>query len=368
MRILDRYITISITRIFLGTILTFCFLYILIDVASNLADILERKVPPDILLQYYLSFFPIILVQTSTIACLIATLFTYSHLNRNNEVIVLRTSGLNFWKIAKPAICFGFIVTAIVFWLNERFVPQAESSSNKIRNENIILEIDSQKKKKAKIRNLTFYGLKNRLYFIDSFDPNTYELEGVTIVGYDGEQNVREKIVTLKGEWTGIAWMFKQCQISNFEGDDLRNPNKVKIYEEKLMDIKETPEDFLRQKLNVSAMNMRQLQEYINKFSNSGAVKALNNLRVDLYQKMALPLGSIAIILVGLPFALMMGRRKAVTFTSLGIAIMIGFSYYVLNAVGLALGKGGLFPPLLAAWLSPLIFSCSALYLIKTKF
>ena len=368
MKIIDRYIGKSVVGIFVTTILVFSFLYILIDVAANLTEIIDRKVPWQILAQYYATFLPIIMVRTSTIACLIAILFTFSHLNNNNEIIVLRASGMSFWQIARLAIYFGLVVSALVFWLNERFVPQAMVSSEDIRNEHIILEADSKRKEKEKIRNLTFYGLKNRLYFIDSFDPNTYDMEGITIIGQDNNQNIREKIVALRGKWTGIAWRFFNCQISSFSADDLAAPESLKFYEDKLMDIQENPDDFLNQRLQVTAMNIRELYHYIGRFSDSGAARALNNLRVDLHEKIAFPFGNIVIILVGLPFALMTGRRKALTFTSFGIAIAIGFLFYVCNAVGLAMGKGGLFPPIVAAWLAPAIFLSLAIYLIKTKF
>ncbi len=368
MRIIERHISKSVFKLFTSTILVFCCLYILIDVASNLSEIIERKVPAGILLKYYSSFFPVILVQASTIACLIATLFTFSHMNNGNEVIVLRSAGLNFWQITKPALFFALLVSGVVFWLNERYVPQAAASSEQIRDENIILKVDSDKKKKDKIKNLTFYGLKNRLYFIDSFDPNTSELEGITIIGQDDHQNMSEKIVALNGRWTGIAWKFFQCQITFFNPESLSILKDIKYYPEKLMDIKETPQDFLHQRLNVTSMNIRQLSNYIERFSDSGAAKALNNLRVDLYQKIAFPLGTMVVVLVGLPLAMTTGRRKALTFTSLGIAILIGFLFYVVNAVGLAFGKGGLFPPLVAAWLAPGLFLMLALYLIKTKF
>lgn len=371
MRIIDRYITGSIFKIFAGTVLTFSFLYILIDMAANLDELLAKKAGASILFQYYSTFFPVILVQTSAIACLISTLFAYSTLNHHNEIIALRTSGLNFWKVTRPAIFFALIVSAFVFWVGERLVPQAQMTAAQIKNDNMTTSVSPEavkQKHKPKIRNLTFYGLKNRLFFIDSFDPNTYELEGVTIIGYDNDQNIREKIVAYKGFWTGIIWKFEKCQIADYESDDIKTPTKIKVFEEKLMDIKETPQDFVRQKVNVDSMNIRQLNEYINKFSNSGARKALNNLRVDLHQKIAFPLGNLAVVLVGLPFSLMVGRRKAMTFMSLGIAMMVGFFYYVLNAVGLALGKGGVFPPVISAWLAPVLFACLAIYLIKTKY
>jgi lipopolysaccharide export system permease protein len=134
------------------------------------------------------------------------------------------------------------------------------------------------------------------------------------------------------------------------------------------MDIKETPHDFLRQRLNVTAMNIRQLNEYIQRFSGSGAIKTVNSLRVDFYQKIALPFKTLLIVLVGLPFALSSsGKRKASTFTAIGIALMIGFSYYILDAVGLALGKGGALPTWICAFIAPLTFLIIGITAINTK-
>ena len=368
MRILDRYILTSILRIFIASILIFGCLYILIDMTANLDEIIDRKISAGILIKYYLSFFPIILVQTSSIACLIATLFTFSRLSNNNEIIAMRASGLNFWKITKPALCFGLIISAFVFWVNEQHVPQATENTKKIRDENMILKADRIRKKMSNIENLTFYGLKNRLYFVDSFNPNTNELNGVTIIEYNDNQNVTQKIVALKGKWTGIAWKFFNCQITSFDEASVTSPVKVKVYTEKLMDIQETPDDFLKQRLNVASMNIKELKSYIDRFSKSGATRALDKLRVDMYDKIAYPFGNFVIVLLGLPFALMVKSRKGTTFASLGIAVAVGFFYYVANAVAVAFGKGGLLPPMLAAWATPLLFMAMAITVIETDF
>ncbi len=370
MRIIDRYIIKSVIFVFIVTFFTFGLLFVLIDSASNLDEFIEQQVPIQILFQYYLAYLPVVLVQTTPMALLISVLLTYSALNSHNEIVVLRTSGMNFWQITKPVLAFVLVMAAVVFFINERYIPQSEEKTKKIKNDNLILEVDRKKKNFSKIKNLTFYGLKNRLYFIDTFDPDpdsSYELEGLTIIEYDQDQNIEEKIVALKGSWTGIAWKCYQCHITHFPKDP-QSTIKVKVYEDKLLDIKETPEDFLNQRLTINAMNIKQLTDYVTRFTNSGAKRALNNLKVDLYQKYSFPLTNVIIILVGLPFALTTGRRKAQTFTSLGIAIAIGFLYYVTNAVGLALGKGGLFPPIVSAWLAPVLFTGIAFYLIKYKF
>ena len=368
MRLIDNYILKSIIFVFLSTIFVFCFLYILIDITSNLSEIIDRKVGFAILFQYYSSFLPIIFVQTSPFACLIATLLTFSRLNKNNEIIALRASGLNFWQITKPTLFFCVLVSIFILWVNERFVPRATLSSDEIRNENLILKADSEERKQATIKNLTFYGLKNRLYYIDAFNPNTFELQGITIIGQDNHQNLSEKINALTGKWTGIAWKFYQCQINLFDPVNINVATDTKYYDEKLMDIKETPQDFLRQRLNVSAMNAKELHDYIVRFSNSGATKALQSLKVDFYEKLLLPFGNIIIVLVGMPLTMTAGRRKTVTFSSLGIAIGIGFLFQVIKSVGLAMGKQNLIPAFLAAGIAPIVFLGVAVYLIRTKF
>ncbi len=367
MRILDRYIIRSIIATFLLTLLAFSLLFVLIDSAANLDEFIDRKVTLGLLARYYAYYLPSFIGQIASIACLIACLLTYSRLNGGNEVIAMRASGLTFWRITRPALCFSLLIAALTFFVNERLIPYCQEKTKEIQNEHLILEVDRKKKKQAVIRNLTFYGLRRRLYFIESFDPNTYRMKGITIIGYDGHQRIKEKIIALEGTWTGIAWKFFNCQISTYpkkRGDRI----KVTIYKEKLVDVKETPQDFLRQRLNVETMNIRQLRDYITRFADSGARGAINNLRVDLYAKYAFPFRVIVIVLVGLPLVLRSAHRRAQTFTALGVAVLIGFLYYVGVAVGLALGKGGMLSPVLAAWGTPALFFLVGLYLIHEHF
>lgn len=368
MRILDKYITRNIAVTFLLTVVVFTMLYVLIDVTSHLDEFINQQVPVKVIVQYYLAYIPLILVQTSSIACLISVLVTFGSLSNSNEIIVMRASGLSYWQITKSALCFGLLVSAVVFWMNERFVPQSYHLTKQIKNENMILESDKNRKKKEKVKNVTFYGLKNRLYYVSNLDPNTNELYGITIIEYDDNANILQKIVALEGKWTGIAWKFYKLQITTYGEGGISSPLKVSVYSEKLMDIKEGPEDFMRQRVKVSAMNIRELSDYIKRFSSSGATRAINNLRVDLHHKIAFPFGNFVVIFLGLPFAVLTKNRKGMTFTSVYIAMAISFGFYVLSAVALAFGKGGLLPPAMSAWVVPCMFLGLGLIVIEYNY
>ncbi|MBF0619036.1 MAG: LptF/LptG family permease [Candidatus Omnitrophica bacterium] len=368
MRILDNYISKTIAQIFVSTILVFCFLYILIDAATHLEDFIANKIPMILVGQYYLSFFPTIFVQTAPIASLMATLFTYSTLNNNNEIIALRASGLDFWKITRPAIIFGLIATAFVFMVNEKFAPQSASMAQDIRENKIEVHTGDHSGKIQPIHRLFFYGQDNRLFFIDQYDPNTRIMQGITIIGQDKDQHMTEKITALKGDWTGSSWKLTNCQITHYKTEDQSLDGDIQFFKDKTFDFSESPTDLLKQRSSVSTMNIRQLKNYIKRFKGSGAIAALNSIKVDLHQRIAYPFACIVIIFVGLPFALVTGKRKGLTFASVGIALGIGFLFYVVNAISLAFGKGGAFPPIVAAWFAPATFTAVGFYVIKTLF
>jgi len=362
MRILDKHILKSVVFVFFTSLFLFFFLYIIIDIFSHLDELIKQKVPIIILRDYYLAFLPTIFIQVAPVSCLLSVLFSLGKLNSDNEIIAMRAAGLNSWQISKSVIIFSLLISLVIFMVNEKMVPENITKSDRIKKE--YMEISDGDKAKEKIKNLTFYGLKNRLYFIEGFYPKDSSLEGVIILEQDKNQNISSKIFANKGKWQNNRWKFYQCQIFHFDSRG-QIKKESQYFDEKIMDIDDSPEDFIKQQIQISFMNIRQLKDYISRFSDSGAKGIIRNLNVDLHQRIAYPLSNLVIAFVGLPFALMKKRRKGITFTSIGICIAIGFLYYVASAISIAMGKAGLLLPLIAAWLPNLVFLFAAIYLLK---
>lgn len=363
MRILDRHILKMILGIFLACLLTFIFLYIIIDVFSHLEDILRQRVNLNILRQYYFSYLPIIFVQITPIACLLAVLYTFSSLNRDNEIIAMRSSGLSIFQIAKTAIIFGILISILVFWVNDRLVPSSLYFNQRVKEQ---MESDTKKTKSKEhetFNNLSMYGLRNRLFFVNKFSAVTNTMEGIVILEHDTHQNITKKIVANKGVYEDGTWRFYQNITYEFD-ENGQVKGEPQYQEEEIMAIPETPRDFLNQRQSPDVMDIDQLNTYIWKLSKSGATTVIRNLQVELYQRFTIPLASIIIILLGIPFSLMI-RKRATGLSSIGVALMVGFLYYVINAISIALGRSGALTPGLAASLSPLFGLIFSLYLIN---
>ncbi|MFA5063037.1 MAG: LptF/LptG family permease [Candidatus Omnitrophota bacterium] len=353
MRILDRYILKSIISIFISCIFIFLFMYVIIDVLSRLEDILKLQIPYTLLIQYYLTNLPMMFTQVAPFSCLLSTLYTFSKLNHNNEIIAMRASGLSIFYIAKTAIIFGLLISLSIFWISDRVSPRATISIKQIQAKMEERKTDRKEKKIESLINLSMYGSKNRLFFINRFYPSTKTMEGIIILEQDEHQNLTRKIVANKGTYEEGIWKFYQSITYDFDRNG-QIVNEPLYLEEEIMTIPEAPNDFLAQRQKPEFMTISQLDNYIWKMSRSGATTVIRNLKVDLYQKFTAPFTSLIIILLGIPFSLIM-QKRASGLSSIGISIMVGFIYYILDAVCVAIGKGGFLPPFLAVSLAHII-------------
>jgi lipopolysaccharide export system permease protein len=364
MRLLDRYILRSVLATFLSCIFVFLFLYVVIDLLANLEDIfLKHHVKLIVLVQYYLSYIPVMLVQISPFASLLSTLYAFGKLNQNNEIIAMRASGLSILGITRTVILFGLIVSLFIFWTKDRIVPNALALNYKLKQEIEEGKDRSKGKTPQMIPNLTMYGTQNRLFYISRFSPATSTMEGITILEHDEHQNITKKIVANKGVYEDNHWVFYQCITYLFEesGQIVQEP----VYqEEEFMYIAETPRDFLNQREQPDLMSVNQLEDHIWRLSKSGASSVIRNLKVDYYQRFTSPFTSVVIIFLGIPFAMKI-RRRAAGLSSMGISMLVGLVYYVADAVCITLGKGGALTPFLAASLSHILAFLSGLYLIS---
>ena len=111
-------------------------------------------------------------------------------------------------------------------------------------------------------------------------------------------------------------------------------------------------------------MSFSQLKNYL-KVLKVGSYSTIRRLLVDLNYKLSFPFTALITVLVGVPFSIATGRASALIGMAKGMTVAI--MYLPVMAVCLALGKGGILPPVVAAWLSNFIFAGVGIYFINRK-
>jgi lipopolysaccharide export system permease protein len=109
-------------------------------------------------------------------------------------------------------------------------------------------------------------------------------------------------------------------------------------------------------------MTFGELRAQIATLSASGI--NLAESRVKLHSRVAFPIVAIVMTILGIPFGATTGRRG--TLYGVGLAIILGASYWLLSTFFLAAGQADLLSPWLAAWAANVIFVAMAGYLLFT--
>jgi len=362
MKIVDRYVVKGFLGPFIWCLFAFVTIGIIADIFSFIEDIVKYKIPIGSIIAFYVYYCPTILTQVTPLAVLLSTIYVLSNLNKNNEIIAMRSSGISLWRILSPILIIGFMVSVLIFIVNDRIIPISSKVSNTIRREE--LEKEKRKSQLSKvIKNVAIYGSGNRIIFAASYDTETKTLNDIIIHEHDADENLVSKITAQSGVWTADGWQFSKVAIFHIDnaGKILGEPQ---FFEEKVLKLKERPGDFASGEWRPDFLTYRQLKNYINNFKGSGA-KRIKALRVDLYNKVSFSFISLVIILIGAPFALITTRGGVLI--GIGMSIGIGLLYYAVIAIAFNLGKAGYLPPIVATWFGNTAFALLGIHLINKR-
>ncbi len=356
MRILDRFLIKSFLSPLLYCLCLFFFLYVIIDLFGHLDEILRENIKVLILLKYYLGLAPFIMVQTSPVASLISIIYILSSLNKQGGITAMSSAGINIWRLITPFILMGVLLSVLVFLISETILP---SQMNKVGD---LKQIYLEKKKNLEgtVNNITFFGTKNRLFFIGAYELKNKILKDITILEHDADENVVSKITAHTAQWQKDRWVSKEVLTYNL------NPNgEIKgepiFFNEQALDIDEKPKDLLSQNIRWEFASSRDLSALLKRFSKSPE-KLIKTIQVELYRKLSLPLNSLVLILVGAAFSLR--PKKGGALFGIGVSLLIGFSYYVVESISIALGKATVLPPLCSAFLANFLFGALGIIVI----
>lgn len=102
-------------------------------------------------------------------------------------------------------------------------------------------------------------------------------------------------------------------------------------------------------------MNFTQLLKFIATNLHTLDKEQRNTVVIELYDKLALPITTIVLVLVGVPLAITPPRvryNRGFLFS-----ILIIFAYYLIRALSISFGEAGTLIPVLAAWMPNIILT-----------
>jgi len=348
-KILDKYLLRQVIEMFIMGVLVFTSIIFASDTFITLIkQIAKYGIPFKIAFILVILSLPSVFVMTIPMGILLATVMTLNKLSLDSELTVMRACGIGFNRIATPVFIFAIFMALASFTINETVVPIMTKQSK-----DLALWSFSQKNVPNGKHNFTFQELNDqgglkRLFYVEFCKDK--KLHDITVLDMSKKDTINV-LQAKEGRTSPSGWVF-----SNGIVYTIANKGKVlnaTFFGESVtqfgIDLKKE-----MQKNVASERNFMQLSKYLR--VTKGIVKEdKQDLYISLFDKVALPLTTIVLVLIGVPLAITPPRvryNRGFLFS-----ILIIFAYYLIRALSMSFGETGALTPFLAAFLPNIILT-----------
>ncbi|MCX5821397.1 MAG: LPS export ABC transporter permease LptG [Deltaproteobacteria bacterium] len=354
MKIMDRYLVTEYLRNLLLITLSFLSLFLIIDFFEKIRMFLSNHATFAQMGSYFLFRIPMVISQILPAAVLLASLVTCGYLSRHSEITAMKANGISLYRIVLPILIIAAMTSLLIFFLSEWVTPHTNDRAENIR----LVEVQKKPSMGSFKQDQIWYRGQKGIYNFRLFDAQTSTLQGITIHYLDRQMNLIMRLDAEKGEWKEGRWLFHNVLITRFGDGEFPVLSRVK---QQMVDLPERPTDFQVVQKDAEVMGYFELKRYIRKLQSEGYDAA--RYVVDLHGKIAFPLVSIILAVIGVSFSLRSERSGGIA-QGIGAGLVIGFSYWLVYAFGMSLGRSGTLPPLVAAWFANILFSTASAILV----
>ena len=319
-----------------------------------LDDIARHRIPFFVVTSYFRFLIPFLLYQLTPLGALVAVLVTLGVLSKNNEIVAFKASGISLYRLALPLLLAGSLLSAALFVLDYTYLPYANQRQDALRN-----QIKGKPAQTYTRPQRWIFGENDKVYNYDLFDPKQNLFGGLTVVELDPATfQMRRRVFANRAQWleNEKTWALESGWVRDFNDGKVTSYAPFKLTS--LPELVEPPTYFNREVIQATQMNLSDLGHYIAGLRRAGF--DVSTLLVQWQKKLAYPLIAPISMMLGIPFAMLVGSRGAIGGVAMGIGI--GISYWAVSALFEAMGGIGQLPPQLAAWSPDLIFLFLGLY------
>ncbi len=351
MFILDRYLVKEILKYFGIVLIAATGIYLVVDFFEKINNFMDAGLSVIRMLQFLELKLPLITAQITPVGILLAVLITFGLMNKNNEIIALKSGGMSIYFFIRPIVAVGLLCTIFLFLLSEIVVPVTISKANDI------YRVEVKKYTQTKGQKNIWFKSQRSIAFISYFNPKNKTISGVTLNYFDRHFKLKRRVDAARGEFQKGQWVFNDIMEQTL--NDKTGSYDIKFHEQKVEKIDFLPEDLQRVAKKSEEMSFKELLHYIREVETEGY--DATPYRVDLHGKFALPVACLIVCLIGTGITVRKITRYGFS-VNIALGIVVIFLYWIMHSFCMSLGYGGMLPPVIAAWTANFIFACFAIF------
>lgn len=319
--------------------------------------VVTRGVPLADVSRMVLYLIPSFLIYTIPMAFLLAVLLAFGRLSADNEIVVIKASGISLFQVMPPVIICALVAVLFALLISLVGAPWGNSAFRELSLQVLTKNIT------ATIQEKTFWDdIPGVVMYTDQYEEKNRLLKGVVI--HDGRNQSRPMTIFAKnGVISGVSGSnalllsLQDGSIHMAEEDGLY---RLIYFGEYNMTVGEkgngTP-------LSRSESDMW-LSELLSQMNDSGlSTKDRQKYRTEFHSRFTFPCASLMFAILAVPLGIQ--NRRSGKSGGFAVSILIILSYYVMMSVARTFPEKGMLPSSIALWLPNLIFLGIGLYFLR---
>jgi lipopolysaccharide export system permease protein len=360
-KIINRYILREISYPFFIIIFVLTFV-LLMGKILQLMDLMVNKGVSFIdISKLFLLLTPSFLILTIPISLLISILIGLGRLSGDNEITILKASGISLYKLIAPVAFLSLIAFIMTSFTSFFLVPHS-----KFTTKNLLFTIAKKKASigiKEKVFNDDFKGI---LLYAENIPVHGNYMEGVLISDTrtinEPSTIIAEKAYLLSdpqlmrvilrlenGSTHTVETNLKNYRKMDFSVYDVNLDIESSIAEEKKLKSKDSTE-----------LTIRELAEKLKTAGLEDA--AIREIAIEFHKTITTPLACIVFGILGIPLGIR--SHRAVKSRGFTVGLFTVFIYYILRLGGEALVETGRLSPFIGTWAPNIILCSIGIYLL----
>ncbi len=381
MSILTQYWFKEFTRFFFIIQTIVISIFISVDYLTNLDKFLKSDISLIYALGYVLLKTPFMFVQLTPAGTVLAVVTVFGLMNRNNELLAIKASGISTYYMVLPAVITGISLGLLMFFLGETVVPLTMSKANHIK-----YSVIKKNRNIYAVRENIWIKGDGIIYNFRYFNPIDKTISGITITSLDENFKISKRVDAETGELQekeafdnknsqnrgdiittsqpkNSRWILYQVLEQTF--DNTAQDSVIKEYEQQEIEIDLNLDDLKAVAKKAEEMDFKELSAHIRKVENEGY--DATTYRVDLFGKTAFPFICVIMAIIGAAAGMRRFVKENLAF-GITIGIIASFFYWIVYGFSTSLGYARMLPPFISAWSANILFLCMAfIYLLSSE-
>jgi len=358
-RLLYTYLINQVLAPFYASLIILTSILFLSRLIPILDIILDYNIGLGDFFRLYAYFTPQLLILALPMSSMMGVILGTTHLNNENELMVLKSSGISLYRMLPPVILVG-LCTALLTGIFSIYLMPA---GNRAKVE-LAFQLAKEKIERSIPEKRFTESLGDIVLYADRIDRENQTWEGV----YISDMRDHKHPITIIAESGTISPDTKSgvLSIALRKGTLNRNTaSEVQTIDFDSYDMHlplDTPQTNPLAKVGKSTMTLNELLAEADRSGrNSPAGAGFLN---EYHRRLVLPVGCFILTVLGFPLGFLSGHRHRTIGIPLGLAIFI--LYYVLLTIAKTLSESLGMPAVLSMWLPNLFFLVLTVFFIKS--